>query len=323
MRRRKWLAALLAACLLLAGLSGCAGQQRQLRVTLVLKTVTEVAEFWGTLLSGVEKAAAEYGVELKVLTAPREVDIDEQIELIRQVTAEKPDVMILSASDYDRCAEAAEEAIAAGIGVVAVDTDVNAAGRACFVGSNNYEVGLEMGRAMASYLPEGGKVAVIQHMLTTTTGIDRTRGVIDALTKAGNIEILGSFCCDNSTERAQSLTKELLEQTPDISGFVCTNEVCNVGAANALVELGMGGKVFVVGCDNSQRQIAFLEQNIIQAIVTQRPFNMGYIAVQQAVEVASGEKTEDFVEVPCVLITRENMYTQENQKLLFPLTGES
>ena len=323
MRRRKWLAALLAACLLLAGLSGCAGQQRQLRVTLVLKTETDVAEFWGMLLSGVERAAEEYNVKLKVLASPNETAIDTQIELIRQTVAEKPDVMILSAADYDRCAEATEEAIAAGIGVVAVDTDVNAEGRACYVGSDNYEMGLEMGQQMASYLPEGGKVAVIQHMLTTTTGIDRTRGVIDALTNAGNIEILGSFCCDNSTDRAQSLTKELLEQTPDISGFVCTNEVCNVGAANALVELGMGGKVFVVGCDNSQRQIAFLEQNIIQAIVTQRPFNMGYIAVQQAVEVASGEKTADFVEVPCVLITRENMYTQENQKLLFPLTGES
>ena len=81
----------------------------------------------------------------------------------------------------------------------------------------------------------------------------------------------------------------------------------------------MGGKVFVVGCDNSQRQIALLEQNIIQAIVIQRPFNMGYMAVQQAVRVAQGEEPEDFVEVACVLITRENMYTQENQKLLFPV----
>ena len=322
MCRRKWLAVLLAACLLL-GLSGCAGQQRQLRVTLVLKTETDVAEFWGMLLSGVERAAEEYDVKLKVLASPTETAIDTQIELIRQTVAEKPDVMILSAADYDRCAEATEEAIAAGISVVAVDTDVNAEGRACYVGSDNYEMGLEMGQQMASYLPEGGKVAVIQHMLTTTTGIDRTRGVIDALTKAGNIEILGSFCCDNSIDRARALTQELLEQDPDISGFVCTNEVCNVGAANALVELGMGGKVFVVGCDNSQRQIAFLEQNIIQAIVTQRPFNMGYMAVQQAVGAASGEKSEDFVEVPCVLITRENMYTQENQKLLFPLTGES
>ena len=203
--------------------------------------------------------------------------------------------------------------------MVAVDTDVNAEGRACFVGSNNYQIGQEMGSQMASYLPEGGKVAVIQHMLTTTTGIDRTRGVIDALMQAGNIEILGSYCCDNSTLRAKEITTVLLEEEPDIRGFVCTNEVCNVGAANALVEFGMGGKVFVVGCDNSQRQIALLEQNIIQAIVIQRPFNMGYMAVQQAVRVAQGETPEDFVEVACVLITRENMYTQENQKLLFPV----
>ena len=179
--------------------------------------------------------------------------------------------------------------------------------------------GLEMGRAMTSYLPDGGKVAVIQHMLTTTTGIERTRGVLDALGEAGNIEIFGSFCCDNSTEQAQTITTELLSADPEIRGFVCTNEVCNVGAANALVDLGLGGKVYVVGCDNSQRQIQFLEQNIIQAIVTQRPFNMGYMAVQQAVRVANGEQTDDFVEVSCVLITRENMYTQENQKLLFPV----
>lgn len=120
MRRiKKCTVFLLLLCLLL-NLAGCAAAQKPLRVTLVLKTVTEVAEFWGTLLSGVEKAAEEYGVELKVLTSPREIDIDKQIELIRQVTADKPDVMILSAADYDRCAEATEEAIAAGIGVVAM-----------------------------------------------------------------------------------------------------------------------------------------------------------------------------------------------------------
>lgn len=318
MRKLNWLALLLAAALLL-GLCACSAAQRPLRMTLILKTEADVAEFWGMLLSGVEKAAAEYGVELQVLAAPTETSIDEQIALIYQTIEEKPDVMILSAADYDRCAEAAQQAIDAGIGVVAIDTDVNAPGRACFVSSNNYQIGLEMGRQMASYLPDGGKVAVIQHILTTTTGVDRTQGVLDALEQAGNIEILGSFCCDNSTDRAQAITEELLAEQPDIRGFVCTNEVCNVGAANALVEQGMGGRVFVVGCDNSQRQVQFLEQNIIQAIVTQRPLNMGYMAVQQAVLVANGEKTEDFVEVACVLITKDNMYTQENQKLLFPV----
>ena len=111
MRRiKKCTVFLLLLCLLL-NLAGCAAAQKPLRVTLVLKTVTEVAEFWGPLLSGVEKAAEEYGVELKVLTSPREIDIDKQIELIRQVTADKPDVMILSAADYDRCAEATEPSL--------------------------------------------------------------------------------------------------------------------------------------------------------------------------------------------------------------------
>ena len=55
-------------------------------------------------------------------------------------------------------------------------------------------------------------------------------------------------------------------------------------------------------------------------MVVQRPFNMGYLAVEQAVLLASGEQVESTVEVPCVTITQQNMYTQENQKLLFPVT---
>ena len=39
----------------------------------------------------------------------------------------------------------------------------------------------------------------------------------------------------------------------------------------------------------------------------------------EELKTAQGETPEDFVEVACVLITRENMYTQENQKLLFPV----
>lgn len=320
MRRNRWLAGLLAALALLGMLAGCSAGAGRVRVTLVLKTEASVAEFWEMLLSGVHAAAEEYGVELTTVTSSTETAIDEQIALIEAVIEDKPDVMILSAADFDRCADVTERAIAAGIKVVSLDTDVNAAGRSCFVASNNYQIGVDMGTQMAQYLPDGGKVAVIQHMLTTTSGVDRTQGAMDALTANPKIEVLGAFCCENSMEQAQRITKELLAEHPDIAGFVCTNEVCNVGTANTLVELGLGGQVFLVGCDNSQRQIQFLEQNVIQAMVVQRPLNMGYLAVEQAVLLASGEHVEERVEVPCVTITQENMYTQENQKLLFPVT---
>lgn len=320
MRRNRRLAWLLAALALLGMLAGCSAGAGHVRVTLVLKTEASVAEFWEMLLSGVHAAAEEYGVELTTVTSSTETAIDEQIALIETVIEDKPDVMILSAADYDRCADVTERAIAAGIKVVSLDTDVNAAGRSCFVASNNYQIGVDMGTQMAQYLPDGGKVAVIQHMQTTTSGIDRTQGAMDALKTNPKIEVLGAFCCENSMEQAQRITRELLSEHPDIAGFVCTNEVCNVGTANTLVELGLGGQVYLVGCDNSQRQIQFLEQNVIQAMVVQRPLNMGYLAVEQAVLLASGEHVDERVEVPCVTITQENMYTQENQKLLFPVT---
>ena len=320
MKAKRALAALLAAFLLLPLFSGCSAHGDPVRVTLVLKTEASVAEFWEMLLSGVNAAAEEYGVELTTVTSSTETAIDEQIALIESVIADRPDVMILSAADYDRCAEVTERAIAAGIKVVSLDTDVNAEGRDCFVASNNYQIGVDMGTQLAQYLPAGGKIAVIQHMQTTTSGTGRTQGALDALARFPNIEVLGVYCCENNMEKAQRITSQLLTEHPDIAGFVCTNEVCNVGAANTLVDMELVGKVYLVGCDNSQRQIQFLEQNVIQAIVVQRPFNMGYLAVEQAVLLASGEHVAERVEVPCVTITLDNMYTQENQKLLFPVT---
>ena len=58
MRKLKSIAVCALCLCLLLGLAGCAAAQRPLRVTLVLKTETDVAEFWGMLLSGVRKAAS-------------------------------------------------------------------------------------------------------------------------------------------------------------------------------------------------------------------------------------------------------------------------
>ena len=72
MRKLKSIAVCALCLCLLLSLAGCAAAQRPLRVTLVLKTETDVAEFWGMLLSGVRKAAEEYGVDLTVRTSPTE-----------------------------------------------------------------------------------------------------------------------------------------------------------------------------------------------------------------------------------------------------------
>ena len=62
---------------------------------------------------------------------------------------------------------------------------------------------------------------------------------------------------------------------------------------------------------------------MIQAIVVQKPFNMGYLAIKTAVQAANGREVEPLIGTGSAIITKENMYSRENQKLLFPFPESS
>lgn len=83
-------------------------------------------------------------------------------------------------------------------------------------------------------------------------------------------------------------------------------------------ELGLKGKVRMVGFDSSIKEVEYLEDETFSAIVVQKPLNMGYLCVEKAVRLLNREKISEVVDSGSVLITKETMYTEENQKLLFP-----
>ena len=60
-----------------------------------------------------------------------------------------------------------------------------------------------------------------------------------------------------------------------------------------------------------------MEQGIFEGIVIQNPYKMGYLAVEAASQALMGEKVKVDIDSGAKLITREEMYTEENQKLLF------
>ena len=314
-RLRSCAAALLAAALLLAA-GGCSGGGGTPQFTIVLKTTVDTAQFWQDALDGAHSAAEELGVELTVMNAPSETAVDEQIEIMEDAIAAGPDAIILVASDYVRLNDATNAAVAAGIPVVTMDSDVSTDSRSAFVASDNYQIGRTIGEQLLSLLPEG-QVAVLTHSSVSSSGVNRVLGIQDALAGSG-LEIVQVADCRNDPDLARETALDLLAEYPELDGFACVNEVCNLGAAAALTERDLGGELAVVGCDNAQQQIRYLEQGVIQAIVVQRPFNMGYQAVEQTLRVYRGLPVSSFTEIPCVAITQDNMYNSENQKLLFP-----
>lgn len=289
------------------------------KIIVIGKTTSNLA-FWLSLRDGVDVAAKEYGVEYEYWGPDSESDVDTQIALVYAAIEAKPDAIILAATDYARLREPAQAIIDARIPLITLDSNVYGSGGqsgSCFVATDNVAAGVKAGEAMTALLSEDKKVAVISHQLGTTSSRDRDAGVRQGL--AEDISVLPTFDAAGSENNAYVLALKILKD-PEIGGIVCLNEYSTIGAARALISSGLSGKVLLVGFDSSPALNIYLEEECLNATVIQRPFNMGYVAMVKAMEVLNGSKVDAFYDTGSILVTKETMYLEENETLLFPFT---
>ena len=67
-----------------------------------------------------------------------------------------------------------------------------------------------------------------------------------------------------------------------------TNVFSAQGAGNAVVNAGLGGHVQVVAYDATKDAIELLNKGVVTLVLAQKPFDMGYMAVQFAAADAAG-----------------------------------
>jgi len=285
---------------------------------IVIGKTNQNISFWLSLRDGVDVAAKEFGVDYEYRSPNVESDIDGQIELVRQAISEKPDAIILAATDYERLAQPARDVVQAGIPLVTLDSTVKGedsqVGK-CFVATDNVAAGQKAGEAMQALLPAGKKVAVISPLIGTNSSKDRDKGVRLGLDPA--TVVLPTVDSEGSEERAYQLALEILKD-PDIGGIVCLNEYSSVGAARAVIGSGLSGDRILVGFDSSPALNTYLEDGSLTATVIQRPFNMGYISMVKALAIIHDESVEPFYDTGSILVTKDTMYLEENEELLFP-----
>jgi ribose transport system substrate-binding protein len=78
--------------------------------------------------------------------------------------------------------------------------------------------------------------------------------------------------------------------------------------------------VALIGFDNSQTIMEYVEAGVVRDTVVQRPFNMGYLGIKVALDLIRGKTVEPFIDTGSQVINRQNMLLPENQQLLFPVT---
>lgn len=319
---RRIIVAILIITFLLAGYKGLSLLQgniikQKYEIMVVIKSMETSMEFWQVLIDGVEMAAKEFDVNVTVTGPPNESEIDEQIRLVDEAIKARPDAIVMAATDYNRLVPVAVAAKKKGISLITIDSGINSELADSFIATDNYEAGRKAGKAMADHLEANAMVAIISFIRGTGTQIDRESGVLASLEEAG-ITVLGTYYSNGVEEKAYQIARELSEENDDLQGIVGLNETSTVGAGRAIRDLGLAGQIKLIGFDSSMNEVKLLEEGVMQATIVQKPFNMGYLGIKTAVEVLRKERIPDIIDTGSVIITKDNMYMDENQKLLFP-----
>jgi ribose transport system substrate-binding protein len=108
----------------------------------------------------------------------------------------------------------------------------------------------------------------------------------------------------------------MLTAFPDLIAMFGSNESSSVGAARAIK--GRSSKVKLVGFDSGPTLEADLKSGIIDSLVVQDPFSMGYRAVSIAMKKLNGEAPEKIQNLEPRLVTRADLDKPEIQALLNP-----
>lgn len=321
-KKKKWLSICLVVCLI-GGIGGAAWyrqrklEERRMSLVYIPKVEDSTNDFWKALILGTKMAAKEYNADIEIKAPAEENDIERQNELLKEAISEEPDAILFSPSSFTESNDLLKEAKEKGIRISFIDSYTEEKVQNLTVATDNLEAGEKLGKFAATLLDPDDQIAIVAHVKGVSTAVEREEGFRKGLGDLAK-NIVEVVYCDSQYEKSRKLTQELMEKYPNLKMVAGMNEYSSVGAARAVKAAGAKDRIQVVGVDSSQEAVQLMENGVFKGLVVQKAFKMGYIGVKETILMLRGKSYEKDINSGCELVTPDNMYDSEIEKLLFP-----
>jgi len=208
-----------------------------------------------------------------------------QVRKLRQL-AREGDVAAVAISVVDAAnSQVAKEMKALkeqGIPVITVDSDVDRDMwrdcRVAFVGTDNLAAGRELGQCAKALRPEGGEYATFVARPNAQNGIDRIKGFAEG---AGDkFKSVGTFADDQDANKARENVRNALKDNPNLHTLVGIWASNAPAIADVVKELGRKKDLTVVVMDADPNALDHMGEGVVDVMVVQDPYRMGYLAVR-------------------------------------------
>jgi len=309
MNRRLWIAAAAAVVA-----SSCNRTQKK-TIGMVPKGRTHV--FWQSVQAGAVAASREAGVEISWNGPATETDFNGQIQIVDAMINRKVDAICLAPIDKKSMVGVVNRAVDANIPVIIFDSGLDNDRFSSQIATDNYVAGSLAADRMGAVLNGKGKVVIVAVQPGVASTMAREAGFEETLAK----KFPGINIADKrygNADYAQSLkvAENMLTAHADLTGIFASNESSTAGASQAVK--ARGTKCKLVGFDSSVQLLEDLRSGVIDSLIAQHPFQMGYRSIMTALQVLRGEKVEKIQNIVPLLVTQQNLNEAEVQARLNP-----
>jgi ribose transport system substrate-binding protein len=227
------------------------------------------------------------------------------------------DAIAVSPIDRNSLVAVVERAASQNIPVIIFDTSVATDTFVSRIATDNYGAGRMAGERMGQILGGKGNVVIVAVQPGSGSTPLRERGFEEAIAeKFSGIKIVDKRFGMADVAKSLAVAENMLTAFPDLSGMFASNESSTIGAVQALKS--RGSKVKLVGFDYGPTLEESLRAGIIDSLVVQHPFKMGYESVMAAVRKLNGENVPKIQDLPPRLVTLENVDDPDIQAQIKP-----
>ncbi|MGO7590497.1 substrate-binding domain-containing protein [Rhizobium leguminosarum] len=274
--------------------------------------------FFQRAYEGCKQAEAELRQDLLCFPRPAD-DPAGQAKVLADLVARKVDGIAVAPYDDPAVIAQLQAAAAAGIPVLTWDIDLppgSASLRSAFVGTNDYDLGANIGKLVKMLKPSGGSICIQSNSAASAKNEDRVWGIRDALAGARSPQAPGKqltgqggwtelpgcpvFTTDDFATTMGKI-KEILTSYGGVGAFVSASGLSGfdeasysdfmVNYAQAIQDRNLA---FVIadtfeGQEDVRKRL--WNKNVLNGEVLQRPFRMGYALMYTLRDIRDGAPT--------------------------------
>ena len=251
--------------------------------------------YFSATTKGQAEAAAELtknGLPTEVTTdAPTEAAIQKQIEYIDNDISRGMDGILFASNDPTAISPVLRKALKAGVHVIGYDAESQPDAREWFVQQATPD-----GIAKAiidSLVAEVGKEADIAIVTSSLTAPNQNAWIAEMkkyISAQGlKLNIVTILPSEEDQQQAFKVTGQILKAYPNVKGVIGLSSVAFPGAADAITQANLIGKIAVTGLSTPNQMKPFVKSGCVKSVILWNPVDLGYAAIYAMRAVVDGK----------------------------------